>query len=213
MALSKVDVESGGTGLVAAGASGNVLTSDGTDWTSAAAAGGGAWSIIGTAVASGSTGVTITGLSSTYDSYMCIMSDMKLGSNSAQFYVRVGDASGIDTGASDYSWTDTSQSTSNSAPAGNMNQYTAKIRAGDIDCNNATNYSFSGHFYIYNPSDTSNRTLITGEVVTTNTAGHLECASFSGLRRDVIAIDRVEVSCSFGNIASGRFTVWGIAHA
>jgi hypothetical protein len=38
MALSKVDVKCGGTGLISAGASGNVLTSDGTDWTSAAPA-------------------------------------------------------------------------------------------------------------------------------------------------------------------------------
>ena len=36
MALSKVDVEMGGTGMTSAGTSGNVLTSDGTDWTSAA---------------------------------------------------------------------------------------------------------------------------------------------------------------------------------
>ena len=40
MALSKVDVESGGTGLIAAGASGNVLTSDGTNWTSVEGGGG-----------------------------------------------------------------------------------------------------------------------------------------------------------------------------
>ena len=34
--------------LPAAGTSGNVLTSDGTNWASQAAAGGGAWNLIGT---------------------------------------------------------------------------------------------------------------------------------------------------------------------
>ena len=67
MALSKVDVESGGTGLVAAGASGNVLTSDGTDWTSAAAGGGGGlWEYMGTANFSAVTDVLVTGFTTDY---------------------------------------------------------------------------------------------------------------------------------------------------
>ena len=39
--LPTVPVAKGGTGLTAAGASGQVLTSDGTNWASSAAAGGG----------------------------------------------------------------------------------------------------------------------------------------------------------------------------
>ena len=59
--------------MPAVGASGNVLTSDGTNWASQAAAGGGAWNLIGTAVASNSASLTITGLDSTYGQYACLL--------------------------------------------------------------------------------------------------------------------------------------------
>ncbi len=87
MALSKVDVESGGTGLVAAGTSGNVLTSDGTDWTSTAPAGGGAWTVISTAVANNSAVVTITGLNATYDHYAIAISDVRNSDDDKRFEI------------------------------------------------------------------------------------------------------------------------------
>ena len=54
---------------VAPSTSGNVLTSDGTNWTSAAAGGGGAWVMIATVDASDDASLDITGLDSTYDTY------------------------------------------------------------------------------------------------------------------------------------------------
>ena len=69
--LPTVPVAKGGTGLTAAGASGRVLTSDGTNWASAVAAAGGAWTKIATTVASNDPTLGVSGLDSTYDLY-CI---------------------------------------------------------------------------------------------------------------------------------------------
>ena len=57
----------GGTGLTTAGASGQVLTSDGTNWTSVAPAGGGGlWEYIGTTNFSAATNLEITGFTTDY---------------------------------------------------------------------------------------------------------------------------------------------------
>jgi hypothetical protein len=62
----------GGTGLTAPGASGNVLTSNGSAWTSVAPSGGGsAMTLISTQTASASTAIEWTGLSG-YDKYFMI---------------------------------------------------------------------------------------------------------------------------------------------
>ena len=54
---------------VAPSTSGNVLTSDGTNWASAAAAGGGAWTKISHQTPSTAASVSFTGLTSTYTTY------------------------------------------------------------------------------------------------------------------------------------------------
>ena len=60
-----------------------------------AAAGGGAWNLIGTAVASNSASLTVTGLDSTYDTYGIGISDIVPATDDAVFYMRLGDSSGV----------------------------------------------------------------------------------------------------------------------
>ena len=70
-----------------------------------AAAGGGAGLVlINTAVASNSATLTITGLDSTYDTYLIVCADILPATDSASLYCRVGDSGGIDSGGSDYKW-------------------------------------------------------------------------------------------------------------
>jgi hypothetical protein len=62
-------VANGGTGITAAGTSGNVLTSDGTNWASTAPAGSAGLVFIQEVTASNVANITLSGFSSTYDSY------------------------------------------------------------------------------------------------------------------------------------------------
>ena len=66
--------------------------------------GGGAWTLIGTSVASSSASLTQTGLDSTYALYAIAGADLKPATNGVTMFFRVGDSSGIDSGASDYSY-------------------------------------------------------------------------------------------------------------
>ena len=67
-------------------------------------AGGGAWNVIGTSVASGSASLTVTGLDSTYDTYAIGLSDLVPAADNAEATLRLGDSSGVDSGSSDYGW-------------------------------------------------------------------------------------------------------------
>lgn len=62
----------GGTGITAAGASGNVLTSTGSGWASTAPAAGGAWELLATYTPSSASTVNVEAFSSTYDDYVII---------------------------------------------------------------------------------------------------------------------------------------------
>jgi len=199
---------------VAHGTSGNVLTSTGSAWASSTPAGGGAWTLIeSTSITSAVALVDITGLTSTYDTYACIFADIKVATDGAGPRLRLGDASGIDTGGSDYSWIDFDQTSSNASGGTNANASTDEIRAGDVDCGNASGEGMGGMFFIYNPTDTTIQTILSGTTVAITNSGLLQVLRFAGRRTSAIAIDRVRFYLNTGNIASGRFTVWGIAHA
>ena len=89
--------------LPAAGSSGNVLTSDGTNWASTAAAGGGAWTFHGTTTASNSSSVALTGLDfSTYDMYAITLTNFTFQHSGIGVYIRLGDSNGYIT-SNDYS--------------------------------------------------------------------------------------------------------------
>ena len=68
-----------------------------------AEAGGGAYNLINTAVASSASSLTITGLDSTYDTYAIAISSLTFSGNSGVSF-RLGDSSGVDSGSSDYSY-------------------------------------------------------------------------------------------------------------
>ena len=176
------------------------------------AAGGGAWTLIGSSVASNSASLTITGLTSTYSTYACMLDSIVVASDGANVYIRVGDASGIDSGASDYAWVDRASRDDSTAANFNGSASTPKIRAGDINTGNAAGEGYGGQFFIYNAANASLQTFISGEAVIIETGGNMEYASFAARRKAAFAVDRVQISLSSGNIISGRFTVWGIKH-
>jgi len=176
------------------------------------AAAGGSWTIINTTVASNDASITITGLSSTYDTYAIAISDVRPASDGQNLFMRLGDSSGIDSGGSDYEYKTGSQVSANTSYASDASTGASSIRVcGGIG--NATGEGGGGLLYLHQPGDAATQPIITGIFAhlknSTNLAGGVILAN----RQAVITVDRVNFFFDSGNVAVGRFTVYGVAHA
>ncbi len=208
---SNVQTQITGNNLPAVGSSGNVLTSDGTNWASAAAGGGGAWNVIGTAVASNSASLTITGITSTYDTYAIAISDIEFSNNDVRIDFRVGDSGGIETGSSyrHHIQLLTSASTSYSSRA-EASGTLANI-GRDIGTSTAGE-GYSSFFYLHGPGDSTTFPHWTGTWWSSD-GDRAQGGTLIGSFNSVITLDRVQIIPSAGTFSTGRMTVWGIAHA
>ena len=202
---------SGDPATVAVGTATHVLTSNGAGAapTFQAPAAGGAWNIIGTAVASASASLTITGLDSTYDSYAIAIQGCIPASDGVDAFIRLGDASGIDSGGSDYHWGtyDMCGGCNNDSSAAEMEL------VGGISMGSSTGEGFGAMLYMNQPGDSTIYPQIGGNWTGKDNDGTPRGGISFGQRLANITTDRVQLIMASGNIASGRMTVWGIAHA
>jgi hypothetical protein len=206
---------SGDPVAVVTGSSGQVLTSAGAGAppTFAAAAAGGAWTKIGTSVASGSASLTVTGLDSTYDTYAIGISDITPNTDNVSCLMQLGDSSGIDSGASDYGW---HRQGSTDTGAGYGAGYDADDTSMGViaPMGNATGEGGGGMLYLHRPGDGTAYPFISGTSICHNAvAGQAQGGIFLGMRQAVITVDRVLIKPSSGTFLTGRLTVWGISHA
>lgn len=169
--------------------------------------------VIGTVAADDSATLTVTGLSSTYDIYLVTGSDIIPATDSAQMQIRLGDSSGVDSGGSDYQWERTVRGIGAST-------YTSVESTGDTDMQitsggvgNATGEGGGFVLWLTNPGDATSRPRIEGTSVQLTGGTALAGSTFVGTRTAVITVDRIQFLFSAGNVTSGRFTVWGLAHA
>ena len=207
---------SGNPAAVAVGTATHVLTSGGAGVapTFAAAAAGGAWTLLtnGTQVASGSASLTVTGLDSTYDTYVVVYSDIKPASDAVDIRLRLGDSSGIDSGGSDYAY-------HNHASAENSSNYSGQSSASygylpiGLSLGNAAGEGGGGIAYIHQPGDATTFPIVTWSAGGVKESTIIQMSKGVGIRQAVITVDRVELSMQSGNITSGRMSVYGIAHA
>ena len=202
---------SGNPVAIATGSSGQVLTSGGAGAApSFAAAAGGAWNLIGTAVASNTSSLTITGIDSTYDTYAVVISDMVPVADSVNLWMRLGDSGGIDSGTDYIYHSGNFKSTSASyagAPSSGDNVIILTQGVG-----NATGEGVAGTYYLGKPADGSTRTLVYGTGVGLDNAGECVSGDVIAAHASVITHDRVQIFFASGNIASGRLSVFGISH-
>lgn len=198
---------------VAPSTSGNVLTSNGSAWTSTAPAGGGAWTLIGTSVASNSASLTITGLDSTYDSYGIGLSDIIPATDGTEGWLRCGDSGGVDSGASDYGWHIQGMDSGNSSYGGANDIADSQIDLTRSAVGNATGEGLSGMLYLNRPADGTMYPTFTGTVTCIDSDGMPFGGAIIASRLAVITLDRINFQFASGNVTSGRMTVWGIAHA
>ena len=197
---------------VATGSANQVLTSAGAGAPPvfADAAGGGAWTLISTQVASGDADLITTGLSTTYASYAVSISNLKPTDNRKAFYIRFGNSSGIVT-STNYRY---HNETNNSGSGGYSGGNSASNSLFDIgpDIGNGSGEGLNGMFFIQ-PGNSSVFPSIIGNSVWSNDDNYAQGGTFIGQYNAALTMDRLQIRFSSGTIASGRLTVWGIAHA
>jgi len=209
---------SGDPATVAVGTATHILTSNGAGAapTFQAAAGGGAWTLISSTVASDDADITITGLTSTYESYACIVSEMIPATDDTRLYFRMGDSGGIDSGGSDYAFAATgltSVSTTSLDKNGNLEpQIILAPNGADDSVGNTAGEGICCRIMLYPNLGSAQFPRMSFEASIGNAAGNETFFIGSGMRNSNITLDRVQVIFQTGNITSGRFTVWGIKH-
>ena len=213
MALTKVDISM----LEDAGSSGQVLTSDGTNWTSAAAAAGGAWTKIATTVASNDPTLGVSGLDSTYDLYCICGSEIISATDNVNGEMRFGDSSGFDSGGTDYQYAVYgSMSGSSWDDREYYTQGASSIRITESAAGRfgtSTGEAFGCVLWLTRPADGTSYPTIGGTCGYTGHGGGSGFIILGGARKSAIVLDRIQIFAASGNIASGRLTVWGVSHA
>jgi len=190
------------------------------------AAGGGAWTLIeSTNVTTAQASITISGIDATYATYAIIGEELIPVTDHVHAYIRFGDASGIDSASTDYSWAaerglHTDGTTSGVTAPIYEKDYTIgqiQLTVSTGNCGNGDEgsegegFSFTGQ--LRGMRGTLMNPMIAGECHYQNNQ-HISMSSrFVGIRHHhTMAADRVNFLFSSGDIASGRLTVWGIKH-
>lgn len=194
----------GAPATVAVGTTAQVLTSNGIGAapTFQAAAGGGAWTLIQTQEASTSSTISFsTGIDSTYDHYVIVISDVVASGNMAlRMATSTDGGSTYDSGASNYAYAVQGREIGGTdSDTQNTGQTFCQIGA-------STHSSFSAIVDLYNPSGTSQTgwytRFISDDIMSTGMGRRLSAAD----------VDAIQFAGSSGTFTTGRFTLYGISH-
>ena len=195
------------------GAAGSAVVTSRRDHAHAMAADPNRLVLIGTAVASDSASVTITGIDATYDTYMIAISDTHAATNGAGLYMRVGDSSGIDSGATDYAYSLQYMSSTSDSYQSYVSTGASFILLGNYVGNTVSGNGYGAVYWLHTPSDGTVGPNVSGTYSSWHSTNTVLGGSVTGVRIAQITVDRVQILMSSGNISSGRLTVWGVAHA
>ena len=218
--MSSQSVDEDNLHISNAGSNGDFLSKQSGDaggltW---AAAGGGAWTLIQTySLASNTSGVTKTGLDTTYGKLAVVLSDLKQDGDGNYLFCRMGDSGGLDTAVGDYDWFEVKTNTT-------ATSFTAAAGAVDADPNssfirvghgygNATGEHFSAMLYV-NKNSIANDSFcsIHGTWVAVSGGGESMGGYTFGTWRKSATMDRIQFYPSAGAFVSGRISIYGISH-
>jgi hypothetical protein len=201
---------------VAPGTSGNVLTSNGSAWTSAAPAGG-AWNLISSATASASSSVDFaSGIDSTYDVYKLYIVALTPSNNATSLFMRVKQSGISRSNGNDYRWRVSSSYYQNGYGAADQSNSDTEIELafgmGGEGASALTGKFIHYEITMYKPSDTTGVKNFNFVGYTANQyqrhAGLLGQGIFQG---NTAAIDGLDFRMSAGTITVGGFYLYGLS--
>jgi len=202
---------------VAPGTSGNVLTSNGSAWTSAAAAAGGSWTFISSATASASSSIDFaSGIDSTYDVYKLYIVGLTPSNNATSLFMRVKQSGSSRSTGGDYRWRVSSAYYTNGYGAADQNNSDTEIElafgiGGEGASNTAGNFI---HYEItmYQPSDTTGKKNFNFVGYTANqSVRHMGLLGQGIFQGNNSAIDGLDFRMSAGTIQVGKFYLYGLS--
>jgi hypothetical protein len=210
MTATKASSGVGGTDGVTPGTSGNVLTSDGTNWTSAAASGG-AWTLIESQTASADATLDfVTGIDSTYAKYVFIGTELLLNTGGG-----IDILASVDGGSN---WLSTGYDrTSFLHDAATYGGYRVSAQSSwdpfsnyEVASDNLTSFTLE----LFGPSNATTRKVFrsvfmgmsSGDVAAEmiSVLGHSTTSAINGIRFDAAG--------GAATITSGRISLFGIKH-
>ena len=202
---------SGDPATVAVGTATHVLTSNGAGAapTFQAAAGGGAWNLIGSATASDTATLTITGIDTTYRTYCLRMTGMQPASDNKDANLRVGDSGGIKSDSL-YYWNTGKQTSNTYAYDGAAGNPTTALQLTSY-VGNATGEIGGGTVFIGRTGDTVS---FDGNMALGHTSGGSVGGWVSGIYKVAsFVMTQVQFYYSSGNVSVGTIDLWGLSHA
>lgn len=197
-----------GTGVMEEITVGSGLTLSGGTL-SASGGGGGDFVLISSQDASASATIDFTGLSSTYSTYKIIISNMVSSTNNVIPSLRVG-TGGTPTYQTGnvYSWIRIYSA--GTVVSGN-NTSDSKILIGSNGTQSSTaTQSHNMEITIVNPSQSTDYHHVYGKSSFIDSAGTFVMQDFVGVYLSTTAVTAIRIYMSSGNIASGKFNLYGI---
>jgi len=182
-----------------------------------AAASSGIWNLIETSVASSSASITLNPISTTYDTYVIIGADLVPATDDVEAWFRIGDSSGIDSAGGDYHWfvqgRNLDSSTDHLFATHETDTKIALCETGGELTGNQAGEGFGFVLWLHNPSDSTMRPSVSFVSTFSNQGAVYGGWHGGGQRRAVLTITQVQFLFESGNIATGRCSLYGIAHA
>ena len=171
-----------------------------------------AWVCIETQAASNSATIDLTtGLGDTlYDAFCIVISNAKPASDDQEFWLRIGTGAGptYQAGASDYGWAISGGFATDANDAADSEITLTYVAAGTA-VGNASGESWSGTLYFNNP-EASNMPTFHGTCAYIDANGAVKGGFVGGSYLAATAITGIRFLFESGNIASGRFTLYGL---
>jgi len=207
---------SGNPAYVATGNDGQVLTSAGAGQPCAfeTPAAGGSLTLISSVTASGSASVNFTsGITSTYDTYVVYGEGIVPAEDDRELYIRTSTDGGssFDNSSGNYNWIINEYETGSYAGSNSASDASGRMVVAGIG--NASGESINFKMYIHAPSNAALQTFMDGEVVFMRATGVMRHNRFGVRRISAADVDAIQFIMGSGNITSGRFSLFGIAHA
>jgi hypothetical protein len=171
--------------------------------------------LISSTTASASATIDFTGLTSTYQAYMVVISDLVTATDGVSLLVRFGTGGGptYDTG-SNYRYT-----TQGAYVTGSDNNASASatsialnIDAAGGTLGNVGGENYSGTITLYNPSNSTSWKKLSAQSAYDGSGSEPAVAHTAGGYMSTTAVTAIRFFASSGNLTSGRFTLFGIKH-